>query len=127
MFTRALTLLRQGAVSISELFVQYEMTVRSTYLHLVHRSACSSLNPYGKHSNNVPLFLIQDAIGQLVELAGSTLRNGGRIVYLGENSAGLLAFVDASEQPPTFGARFEDIQAFVADGWKVHFLLPCPG
>lgn len=56
-------------------------------------------------------------LARLVEAGGRALRAGGRIVYLGAGTAGLLGFIDASEQPPTFGAAPDDVRGFVAGGW----------
>ncbi|MDK2970703.1 MAG: hypothetical protein PWP23_458 [Candidatus Sumerlaeota bacterium] len=57
----------------------------------------------------------------LIRLGGTTLRSGGRVSYLGRESAGIVALIDASECPPTFGASFEDIRGHLAGGW--HSLL----
>lgn len=75
-----------------------------------------------------------DAIGQLIEICGRSLRAKGHIYYLGgrgraaalpscveEIDGGLLGLIDASECPPTFGADFEDVRGFVEDGWRCLF------
>jgi len=60
----------------------------------------------------------REDLARLVEAGGNALRNGGHIYYLGTGSFGLLALVDASECPPTFGDRFEDVRGFVEGGWE---------
>jgi len=40
-----------------------------------------------------------------------------QIVYLSDTHVGPLAVLDASECPPTFGADFNDIRAFIDHGW----------
>ena len=50
---------------------------------------------------------LRDAIGELVraiEIVAESLRNGGRLFYVGAGSSGRLGVLDASEIPPTFGA-----------------------
>lgn len=42
-------------------------------------------------------------IAELVELAVSSLRAGGRVHYFGAGTSGRLAVIDAAEIPPTFG------------------------
>lgn len=83
-------------------------------------------------------------IAAAVDLAGAALRRGGRIVYLASEALGRLAVIgaswcalpsdcsrqlmrramgvpycvaDASECPPTYGADFSDVRAFVRGGW----------
>lgn len=57
-------------------------------------------------------------IAHLIRLAGDTLKSGGHIYYLGEDSVSMIALIDASECPPTYGAEFTDIRAFVPSGWS---------
>jgi len=45
------------------------------------------------------------------------LRAGGHIYYVGGPNVGLFGVIDASECVPTFGARFDDVRAFVQGGW----------
>ncbi len=56
-------------------------------------------------------------IASLIRVAGSTLRSGGRINYLGRETAGIVGIIDATECPPTFGASFEDVRGFLRGGW----------
>lgn len=60
-------------------------------------------------------------IEALIRLGGATLRSGGRVSYLGRETAGIVGLIDASECPPTFGASFEDIRGHLVGGW--HTLL----
>jgi len=59
------------------------------------------------------------ALAELVRLAGTALRSGGRIHYLGRGMAGLLGIMDASECPPTFGADMFDVRGYVFEGWEL--------
>jgi hypothetical protein len=51
-----------------------------------------------------------EQVSKLVELAGVSLREGGRLLYLGVGSHGVAALVDASECPPTFNAGWHEVR-----------------
>ncbi|KAK0069992.1 glucokinase regulatory protein [Biomphalaria pfeifferi] len=57
-------------------------------------------------------------LGSLIDLAGASLNSGGNIYYLGCEGFGLMAMIDASECPPTYGASFHDIRGFVNGGFS---------
>lgn len=51
-----------------------------------------------------------------VELVTKSLRNGGRLVYVGAGTSGRLGVLDASEIPPTFGTARDLVQGIIAGG-----------
>lgn len=55
-------------------------------------------------------------IAVAVETAASTLRNGGRLFYVGAGTSGRLGVLDASECPPTFGSDPQMVQGIIAGG-----------
>lgn len=59
------------------------------------------------------------ALAELVRLAGTALRSGGRIHYLGRGIPGVLGIIDASECPPTFGADLFDVRGYLREGWEL--------
>jgi N-acetylmuramic acid 6-phosphate etherase len=66
---------------------------------------------------------VEDALrGAAADLAGAiemvteSLRNGGRLFYVGAGSSGRVGVLDASEIPPTFGASPDLVQGVVAGG-----------
>src|SRR5215469_5959183 len=66
---------------------------------------------------------VQDALrGSIATLTRATqivtesLRNGGRLFYVGAGSSGRIGVLDASEIPPTFGAPPDLVQGLVAGG-----------
>jgi N-acetylmuramic acid 6-phosphate etherase len=66
---------------------------------------------------------VEDALrGATADLAGAietvteSLRNGGRLFYVGAGSSGRIGVLDASEIPPTFGASPDLVQGVVAGG-----------
>lgn len=80
------------AARIRSFFRRYSDTIQATYDHL-------------------------GSLSELIKNGGSTLRCGGRIAYLGRETAGIVGLIDASECPPTFGATFDDIRCFMRGGW----------
>src|SRR4030095_10444143 len=43
-------------------------------------------------------------LAKAIEMVTGSLRNGGRLFYIGTGSSGRIGVLDASEIPPTFGA-----------------------
>lgn len=56
------------------------------------------------------------AIAQAIEWIATALRTGGRLVYLGAGTSGRLGVLDASECPPTFNTRPEQVVGLIAGG-----------
>lgn len=59
-----------------------------------------------------------EAVAQIVELAGNSLKSNGSIYYVGEGTLGIMGMIDASECPPTYGASFSDVRGFLDRGYK---------
>jgi N-acetylmuramic acid 6-phosphate etherase len=62
---------------------------------------------------------LRGAIGELTratEIATESLRNGGRMFYIGAGSSGRMGVLEASEIPPTFGASPDLVQGVIAGG-----------
>jgi N-acetylmuramic acid 6-phosphate etherase len=57
-------------------------------------------------------------IAKAVDLAVATIRNDGRIIYIGAGTSGRIAALDAAECPPTFSTPPEWVQAVIAGGAK---------
>src|SRR5204863_9120811 len=55
-------------------------------------------------------------IEQAIRLIVRTFRRGGRVFYAGAGTSGRLGVLDASECPPTFGVRPDQVQGIVAGG-----------
>lgn len=60
-----------------------------------------------------------DGLAGLIRMAGTALRSGGRIHYIGRGAAGILGIIDASECPPTFGAGYFDVRGYLREGWEL--------
>jgi len=66
---------------------------------------------------------VQDALraaaadlARAIEIVTESLRNGGRLFYVGAGSSGRIGVLDASEIPPTFGAPAHLVQGVIAGG-----------
>src|SRR5213595_2171707 len=66
---------------------------------------------------------VQDALrgaiadlARAIEIVTESLRNGGRLFYVGAGSSGRIGVLDASEIPPTFGASHDLVQGIIAGG-----------
>jgi N-acetylmuramic acid 6-phosphate etherase len=66
---------------------------------------------------------VQNALGtattdlaRAIETVTESLRNGGRLFYVGAGSSGRIGVLDASEIPPTFGAPTHLVQGVIAGG-----------
>lgn len=55
-------------------------------------------------------------IARAVDLVVDSLKNGGRLFYIGAGTSGRLGVLDAAECPPTFGTDPEAIQGVIAGG-----------
>jgi N-acetylmuramic acid 6-phosphate etherase len=51
-----------------------------------------------------------------IEIVTESLRNSGRLFYVGAGSSGRIGVLDASEIPPTFGASPDLVQGIIAGG-----------
>jgi N-acetylmuramic acid 6-phosphate etherase len=57
-------------------------------------------------------------IGAAVEAIYHSLKNGGRLFYIGAGTSGRLGVIDAAECPPTFSTESNLVQAVIAGGEK---------
>lgn len=57
-----------------------------------------------------------DAIGKLVDATYESMKDGGRLFYIGAGTSGRLGVVDASECPPTFGVDHGVVVGLIAGG-----------
>ncbi|MFD9006552.1 N-acetylmuramic acid 6-phosphate etherase [Streptomyces sp. NPDC059582] len=55
-------------------------------------------------------------IGAAVELIADSLRQDGRLIYLGAGTSGRIGLLDAVECPPTFGTSPDQVIALLAGG-----------
>ncbi len=57
-----------------------------------------------------------EQIAIVVDEAANTLKNNGRIIYIGAGTSGRLGVLDAVECPPTFGVSKEQVIGLIAGG-----------
>ena len=55
-------------------------------------------------------------LARAIEMVTESLRDGGRLFYVGAGSSGRIGVLDASEIPPTFGASPDLVQGIIAGG-----------
>lgn len=60
-------------------------------------------------------------IASAIEAICQSLKNGGRLFYVGAGTSGRIGVLDASECPPTFCTPPEMVQAIIAGGEKAMF------
>ena len=58
----------------------------------------------------------REEIALAVEMAESSFRRAGRLIYVGAGTSGRLGVLDASEMPPTFGTEPDMVQGVIAGG-----------
>ena len=57
-----------------------------------------------------------ESLARALEMVAKSLRDGGRLFYVGAGTSGRLGVLDASEIPPTFGASPNLVQGIIAGG-----------
>src|SRR3546814_3050195 len=55
-------------------------------------------------------------IERLIEATVASMKEGGRLFYIGAGTSGRLGILDASECPPTFGVPYDWIIGIIAGG-----------
>ncbi len=61
-------------------------------------------------------------IAEAIDAISQSFSLQGRLLYYGAGTSGRLGVVDASECPPTFGSKPEQVQAFMAGGAQAMFV-----
>ncbi len=61
-------------------------------------------------------------IAKAAEIAANTLKEGGRIIYMGAGTSGRLGVLDAAECPPTFGTDPKQIVGLISGGYDTLIL-----
>ncbi len=60
----------------------------------------------------------EDSIVIACDIITKTIKNGGRLIYIGAGTSGRLGVLDASECPPTFGVSSDVVVGVIAGGDK---------
>ena len=90
----------------------------SHYNHLENKSIGDVLSIINQEDQSVPeaVASVLPQIEALVEQTVRSLKNGGRLFYIGAGTSGRLGILDASECPPTFGVPHEMVIGLIAGG-----------
>eukprot|EP00911_Craspedida_sp_UC1_P002144 UC1_evm2s1649 len=84
--------------------------------HLLRAHTLSELEAYHDLVRRLYATCTED-MARLLSVGGEALLNGGHIYYLGVDTLGVLALVDASECPPTYNAAWDDVRAWICGGY----------
>ncbi|MBS9439305.1 N-acetylmuramic acid 6-phosphate etherase [Photorhabdus noenieputensis] len=57
-------------------------------------------------------------IAETVDKIAEAFRHGGRLIYIGAGTSGRLGILDASECPPTYGTKPEQVVGLIAGGYQ---------
>ena len=90
----------------------------SHYNHLEKMSIKDVLKVINQEDQSVPT-AVATAVPQIEALVAqivNSLKNGGRLFYMGAGTSGRLGVLDASECPPTFGVPHEMVIGLIAGG-----------
>ncbi len=81
------------------------------------------INMINREDRKVAAAVAREAryITRAVDLVVRSLRNGGRLIYVGAGTSGRLGILDASECPPTFGTDPSLVQGIIAGGKNAVF------
>jgi len=61
-------------------------------------------------------------IAKAAQIAADTLKNNGRIIYIGAGTSGRLGVLDAAECPPTFGSDPAQVVGVISGGYETLIL-----
>jgi N-acetylmuramic acid 6-phosphate etherase len=83
------------------------------------RSTRELVDLFNEEDSTVPAAVaaVGDALADAIDEIAERMARGGRLVYVGAGTSGMLAELDAAECGPTFGTVPGQIVAIVADGY----------
>ncbi|MCC8367248.1 N-acetylmuramic acid 6-phosphate etherase [Xenorhabdus sp. PB61.4] len=88
--------------------------------HIDELSTLDMLRVINDEDKKVAL-AVEQALPQIalvVDKVAEAFRRGGRLIYCGAGTSGRLGILDASECPPTYGTRPEQVVGLIAGGHK---------
>lgn len=100
--------------------MEFEKTTEkeSNYDNLENMSIQEIIKNINTEDKTVPI-AVEKALPQiekLIEQVVLSLKNGGRLFYIGAGTSGRLGILDASECPPTFGVSHDLVIGLIAGG-----------
>ncbi|CAI5525366.1 unnamed protein product [Closterium sp. Naga37s-1] len=98
------------------LFPPYQMQEYHSYSSTLYWSSLPKI-PSGRNDMPSLASSIAPSALALTRLFHRSISTGGRVMYIGDDSLGLVGLIDASEQIPTFGARPGSFQGFLTSTW----------
>lgn len=78
------------------------------------------ISEMNREDSNVPKAIheVLPVIAEVVDWCVASLKQGGRIIYMGAGTSGRLGVLDAAECPPTFGVSPDMVVGLIAGGEK---------
>ncbi len=92
--------------------------VDERFAHLDRMDVGQLAHVMNEADRGVPV-AVEDALPQIIpaiEAISDRFNSGGRIIYVGAGTSGRLGVLDASECPPTFNTRPEQVLGLIAGG-----------
>lgn len=92
--------------------------INSDTLNIDECSIGKMLELINEQDKLVPIAIQKEipSIAEAVDILYASLKNGGRMFYVGAGTSGRLGVLDASECPPTFGTDPQMVQGYIAGG-----------
>jgi len=86
--------------------------------NLDHMKSLEMIRLMNREDKKVAMAVAREVprIARAVDAIVKSLRDGGRLIYVGAGSSGRLAILDAAECPPTFGVSRKTVEALIAGG-----------
>lgn len=89
-------------------------------MNLDEMSAAEIVKLINEEDNKIQVAIGKEleSISKLVQEAANTIKNKGRIIYVGAGTSGRLGVLDAVECPPTYGVDYNTVVGLIAGGEK---------
>lgn len=95
-------------------------TRNKTTMGLSKMTSLEIISEMNREDSNVPKAIheVLPVIAEVVDWCVASLKQGGRIIYMGAGTSGRLGVLDAAECPPTFGVSPDMVVGLIAGGEK---------
>eukprot|EP01130_Rhizamoeba_saxonica_P017464 TRINITY_DN8478_c0_g1_i1.p1 TRINITY_DN8478_c0_g1~~TRINITY_DN8478_c0_g1_i1.p1 ORF type:complete len:596 (+),score=89.39 TRINITY_DN8478_c0_g1_i1:77-1864(+) len=109
---------RMKGGSIAKIYIETMFSQLLISLKGANQTYSSSIDNLSVYEHTYrKVYLKEESISKLVQLAGNSLLNNGRVYYMGSSSIGIMGFIDASEMFDTYGMSLHTIRGFVKNAW----------
>ncbi|GAB1598535.1 glucokinase regulatory protein-like [Argonauta hians] len=102
-------------IILESIFVPAVLQFQQGFDSVTMPSAANLISCYRSVCRN--MYSKVDQVAEVIKLSGSCLQSNNRLYYLGCNTIGIMALIDASECCPTFGSDPTDVNAYLDGGY----------